>query len=255
MIDLHSHLLPAVDDGSRSVEQSCTVLRRMAELGVTDICLTPHVRASRADVSPPLVHDAAFAQLRARAPAEPRLHRGAEVMLDHPLKAGAEQMRRLTLGGTRYLLVEFSPLVAYDTVMRALRNVLESGLTPIVAHPERYRCCSAAAVMAWRELGARMQVDATTLVGDRTRATRARALVAQGLADIVAGDNHGDDRTIATAHRALMEQGGSEQATLLATDNPAAILRDAPLAPVPPLELKLSLLRRIRGLFATGEDV
>jgi hypothetical protein len=57
---------------------------------------------------------------------------------------------------------------------------------------------------------------------------------------------------VATGHRALVEQGGSEQAALLATDNPAAILRDAPLAPVPPFELKVSLLSRLRGLFGDG---
>src|SRR5262245_14524395 len=120
MIDLHSHLLPAVDDGSRSAEQSVAVLRRMAELGVTDLCLTPHVRASRADAGPPPAHDAAFAALQAQAPAAPRLHRGAEVMLDQPLTAGGERIRRLTLGGTRYILVEFPPMVAFDTVVRAL---------------------------------------------------------------------------------------------------------------------------------------
>jgi len=254
VIDLHSHLLPAVDDGSRSAEQSVEVLREMARLGVTDICLTPHMRASRADAGPPDAHDRAFEALRSLAPAEPRLHRGAEVMLDQPLTASAEQMARLTLGGTRYILVEFSSLVAFDTVVRALRSVLESGLTPVVAHPERYSCCSVPAVNAWRELGARMQVDATTLLGDRSRAGRARELVAHGLADILAGDNHGDDRTVATGHRALMEQGGSEQAALLAVENPAAILRDAPLAPVPPFEFKLSLLRRLRDLFAPGGD-
>ena len=53
MIDLHSHLLPAVDDGSRTVEQSVGVLRRMAGLGITDVCLTPHLRANETVDAPP----------------------------------------------------------------------------------------------------------------------------------------------------------------------------------------------------------
>ena len=74
MIDLHSHLLPGVDDGSRTVEQSVTVLRRMAELGITDVCLTPHLRANETATAPPARHEEAFAALRAEAfPVAPRL--------------------------------------------------------------------------------------------------------------------------------------------------------------------------------------
>jgi protein-tyrosine phosphatase len=68
VIDLHSHLLPGVDDGSRSVEQSVGVLRRMAGLGITDVCLTPHLKATETAHAPPARHDAAFAALGAKAP-------------------------------------------------------------------------------------------------------------------------------------------------------------------------------------------
>ena len=85
MIDLHSHLLPAVDDGSRSTLQSTNVLREMAKAGVSDICLTPHLRADQVEAGPPAKHDRAFEELKAAAPQLPRLHRGAEVMLDRPL--------------------------------------------------------------------------------------------------------------------------------------------------------------------------
>ncbi len=254
MIDLHSHLLPAVDDGSRSVEQSVGVLREMARRGVTDICLTPHIRASKADVSPPAEHDRAFEALIASAPAVPRLHRGAEIMLDQPMTGHPDRLRRLTLGGTRYILVEFPSLVAYDTVTRALRSVVELGLTPVLAHPERYSCCSPAAVAAWRQLGAKIQVDATTLTAPRSRGIRARELVTRGLADILAGDNHGDQRTVATGYDALIAQQGTEQAELLTTRNPGAILQDAPLTAVPPIEFKQSLMSRIRSLFGAEGD-
>ena len=76
MIDLHSHLLPAVDDGSRSVEQSIKVLERMAREGITAVCLTPHLRATRAEAGPPAAHDQAFDALRTQAPPMPQLHRG-----------------------------------------------------------------------------------------------------------------------------------------------------------------------------------
>jgi len=252
VIDLHSHLLPGVDDGSRTVEQSVEVLRRMAERGITDVCLTPHLRAKETRNGPPARHEEAFAALRAEAPESPRLHRGAEVMLDRPLALDRDRIHRISLGGTRYLLVEFPRLVSSDAVTNALGRIRDAGFTAVLAHPERYSACSVEAVTFWRELGARMQVDATTLHSRQARGQRARQLVAAGLADILAGDNHGDDRTIAGGADFLHAQGGGEQADLLTVRNPAAILRDEPLADVPPLAIRRSWMQRFRQLFGGG---
>ena len=126
MIDLHCHLLPAVDDGSRSVDQSVRVLEEMARQGVTDVCLTPHLPAGRAESGPPITHQRAFEELRAQAPAAPRLHRGAEIMLDRPVTRPVALARNVTLGGSRYMLVEFPRLVAHDTVTNALSQVAEA---------------------------------------------------------------------------------------------------------------------------------
>jgi protein-tyrosine phosphatase len=249
VIDLHSHLLPGVDDGSRTVEQSVGVLRRMAERGITDVCLTPHVRAQEAANAPPARHDTAFAALLAEAPELPRLHRGAEVMLDRPLPLG-DHMRRITLGGTRYLLVEFPRLVTADAVTNALTRIWEAGLTAVLAHPERYSCCSVENVTFWRGLGARMQVDATTLHSPQARGQRARQLVAAGVADILAGDNHGDERSVAGGADFLRAQDGEEHAELLTVRNPAAILRDQPLADVPPLAIRRTWMQRLRHLLS-----
>ena len=253
MIDLHSHLLPGVDDGSRTVEQSVKVPQEMAARGITDVCLTPHLRANQAADGPPPRHDDAFNGLHAAAPALPRLHRGAEVMLDRPLPLGSDRIRRISLGGTRYLLVEFPRLVSLDAVTNALARVRDAGLTAVLAHPERYSCCSVEAVTYWRGLGAAMQVDATTLRSTQTRGQRARQLVSRGLADILAGDNHGDDRTIAGGAEFLIAQDGTEQSELLTVRNPGAILRDEPLADAPPLLIRRSWTQRIRHLLG-GEQ-
>ena len=246
MIDLHSHLLPAVDDGSRSVEQSVRVLFEMAQQGVTDVCLTPHLLSGRAEVGPPLAHDSAFEALQAQAPQMPRLHRGAEIMMDRPITRLVAAARNVTLAGTRYILVEFPRLVAYDTVVNALSQVVEFGLVPLVAHPERYSCCSVEAVRQWRSLGAKTQVDATTLLASQARGQRARQLVSEGLADILAGDNHGDARTVATGARFLRAQDGFDQVDLLVRRNPAAILADGELTAVPPLRIRQSWMSRIK---------
>jgi tyrosine-protein phosphatase YwqE len=98
-----------------------------------------------------------------------------------------------------------------------------------------------------------MQVDATTLLSTQSRGRRARALVAAGLADILAADNHGDERHIATGRNFLEAQDGAEQAELLTVLNPRAILNDQSLISVPPIEIRRSWMQKIRQLLEGGE--
>ncbi len=255
MIDLHSHLLPAVDDGARTVERAVSVLSNMARHGVTAICLTPHLTATEAETGVPAGHEEAFARLSAAAPDAPRLYRGAEVMLDRPLGRAAAGNPGIRLGGSRYILVEFPRLVAGATVSHALAHVVGLGLVPVLAHPERYSSCTVDAVMRWRALGGVMQVDATTLLSPRRRGERARRLVGEGLADILAADNHGDERLLETAHRMLCEHGGTAQAEMLTVRNPGAILADGLVEDVPALAFRVSLLERLRRLWhQAGEE-
>lgn len=255
MIDLHSHLLPAVDDGARTVDQAVAVLGTMAGHGVTGICLTPHLTATQADLGVPPAHDEAFARLTRAAPAEPRLYRGAEVMLDRPLGRVAARDPGVRLGGSRYILVEFPRLVASATVSHALAHIVGLGLVPVLAHPERYSSCTLESVRRWRALGGVMQVDATTLLSPRRRGDRARALLTEGLADILAADNHGDTRRLETGRTMLREHGGTDQAELLTVLNPGAILADGLVESVPPITLRVSVLERLRRLWhQAGED-
>lgn len=253
MIDLHSHLLPGVDDGSRSLEQSLRVLRQFSEAGVTDVCLTPHLLASQASAGVPDAHDRAFAKLSGGSGHSVQLHRGAEVMLDRPLPPKAAGNPAIRLAGTRYILVEFPRLVTSETVEAAMAHVTGLGLLPLLAHPERYSSCSVGAASRWKAAGARLQLDATTLLSPQARGDRARALLGAGLGDIIAGDNHGDDRSLAPIRDFLANQGAGDQAGALTERNPRAILEDRTLEPVEPTAVKLSLGSRLRRLFDTDE--
>jgi protein-tyrosine phosphatase len=105
MIDLHSHLLPGVDDGSRSIETSVSVLETFAADGVEIVVLTPHLNVSRAADAPYERHLEILAELRASAPPVPELRLGWEIMLDEP---GRDlRSSTLSLGGSRAALVEF----------------------------------------------------------------------------------------------------------------------------------------------------
>ena len=250
MIDLHSHLLPGVDDGSRTVNQSVRVLRTFVAKGITDVACTPHLLASTIAGGWPPAYEAAWDQLTAKVPDGIRIHRGAEVMLDRPIPPAAAE-RKVTLAGSRYLLVEFNRMVPAEIVARALTEVCRTGLVPVLAHPERYSSSSVETVRAWRDLGTVIQVDATTMTLPRSRGERARDFVRAGLADILAADNHGDERTIATALDWLGEHDGADQATLLLDTNPRAILDDLSIYEVDPLPMKRTVWRFVRRLFET----
>jgi protein-tyrosine phosphatase len=251
VIDLHSHVLPGVDDGSRNVEQSVRVLRTFAAKGITDVVCTPHLLASHLAEGWPPAYEAAWTELSARVPDGVRIHRGAEVMLDRPIPAAAAD-RKVTLAGSRYLLVEFNRMVPAEIVARALSEVVMAGLVPVLAHPERYSSCAVDTVRAWRELGTVIQVDATTMTLPRSRGDRARDLVREGLADVLAADNHGDERNVATALDWLAEHDGADQATLLLETNPRAILDDLSIYEVDPLPMRKSVWRFVRRMLEDG---
>ena len=252
MIDLHTHLLPGVDDGADTPEAAVAVLRSWHADGVTAVCCTPHLLASQAAQAPAGELDELLEELRAMAPAAPRLSRGFEIMLDVPTPDLTD--RRLALNGTRYVLVEFGRMVPAESSVLALVRLRGSGVVPVLAHPERYAACSVPLARRWQEAGALLQVDATTLLGESKRTERARALVESGCAALIASDNHGDGRGLRVAVEWLETHGGREQARLLAVENPGAILADEVPAPVPPMRVRRSWYSMLKAFVVGGAE-
>jgi protein-tyrosine phosphatase len=247
MIDIHSHLLPGVDDGSPSVDVSVPVLRRFVESGVRVLVCTPHLEASRAATAPYDRHLQILGLLRGRAPAGLQLELGWEIMLDIP---GADlRSRQLALAGSTAVLVEFSHGGAPPAAAKELFRQRMSGIVPVLAHVERYWGTTAERVDEWRQAGAVIQVDSATLRGHGRTTQLAVDLLQRGLVDVIASDNHGDSRTLATARDWLKEMGADTQATLLTETNAARILANEAPLPVPPLEPRRGMLTRLRALF------
>lgn len=250
MIDLHTHLLPGVDDGSRTMENSLRVLERMRAEGVTDVACTPHLDASRADQAPFEAYAALLTELRAKAPPGLRLHKGFEIMLDKP---GADLTDpRLALGDSKAVLVEFprEPLGQHST--DDLMQLRASGVVPVIAHPERYQGISIDRLHIWRDIGVVIQGDALLLLAAGRKGDFARKALASGLLDILASDNHGDARALATVRLWLHEVGGDRHAHILMEHNPRHLLDDEMLEGVPPLHEHKSIWDRLRELFTVG---
>lgn len=249
MIDMHTHLLPGVDDGARSRETSLAVLARFAGHGVTRLVFTPHLRASESMSAPRARMEALARQVgAAAAPGQaPELLVGWEIMLDTTgMDLTAPQLR---LGESSAVLVEFPRTGVPPRASVELARIKRSGVVPVLAHPERYWGSALAHVREWRAAGVLMQCDATSLVSEGSRGRLARAMLAEGLVDLLASDNHGDDRSLLAARTWLEEAGASEQATLLTTRNPGQLLADEALDPVPPLRVETGWLDRLRNIF------
>ncbi len=246
MIDIHSHLLPGVDDGSPSFEVSIPVLQRFANEGVTTLVCTPHLNASNAHAAQYERHAELMQELRRQAPAGMELLLGWEIMLDSP---GVDLTGpSLGLGDSRAVLVEFTRGGLPRGASHELRRILRSGRVPVLAHPERYFGCTIELVQEWRAIGVVIQTDASVLMGRGAPADLANDMLARGLIDVLASDNHGDHRTLAAARPWLAERGATEQIELLTARNAELILGDEDPLPVPPL--KTGALHRLRQLFS-----
>jgi protein-tyrosine phosphatase len=250
VIDLHSHLLPGVDDGSPSLENSLRVLQRFAGEGITEVACTPHLNATDAEAAPVEAHRQLLAELRRAVGERITLHEGFEIMLDQP---GCDlRLPGLSLGGSRAVLVEFPRSALPDGATGELLRIRTSGLIPVVAHPERYRGISIDRLHVWRDVGAVIQGDGMMLLSSGQMAEMSRAMLRAGVFDILASDNHGDRRSLATVRLWLREMGAESQGRLLTEVNPRRLLRGEPLQAVPPLTARTGFWQKVRGLFARG---
>lgn len=252
MIDLHTHLLPSVDDGARRTSTAFEVLARFAVDGVRTVVCTPHLRASdvRRDAVPALALP--FAEFATawmeRAPDGPALLRGWEILLDDP--GVPLDDASLSLSGSHAVLVELPRAEIPPAFERELERLRASGVVPVVAHPERYAGVTVAHAQRWRAAGAALQGDATTLCGTGARAATARAFLSAGAYDVLASDNHGDARTLAVARDYLVAHDATDVATLLTDANPAALLSGRTCAPVRGVRVADGLAATLRAWFS-----
>jgi protein-tyrosine phosphatase len=246
MIDVHTHLLPGVDDGSPSPDVSIPILERFAADGVQIVVCTPHLDASRAEHAPYERHVEILAALRARASVSPELRLGWEIMLDTP---GVDlRDARLSLGGSTAVLVEFPRMMIPPNAAEELFRLRMSGVVPVLAHPERYWGCTVARVEEWRRVGAAIQMDVAGVFSTGPQGTLAASLLERGLVDLLASDTHGDGRALLPARRWLIELGVDDTADLLTHRNAAHLLADDALEPVPPIERRRGMFGRLKEL-------
>ena len=210
IVDLHSHLVPGVDDGTATLAESLTALAGLYQEGVRTVVTTPHLLVARLESAAAIqeeldLHRRAFDELVCVAAGRddlPALSLGQEIWAPD-----AAAVRRVTgrgdvgLNGT-FLLVEFG-FELQGTHTDVVRAVLEDGRRIVIAHPERYSYLPGSEPLqlmrTWQDLGALLQVNVGSLTGHYNRSSPgsqalAWKMVEQGLVDVLATDHHGPRR-------------------------------------------------------------
>lgn len=249
IVDLHSHLVPGVDDGTRTIEESLEALSSLYQEGVRAAVTTPHLLVphlpTEAAVGRELdVHRRAFAELVAACEGRdglPAIWLGQEIWA--PDAAAARRVvRRADVGlPGKFLLVEFG-FDLQGNHNDVVREVLDAGRQIVIAHPERYHYVPGHepldVMQAWQELGALLQVNVGSLTGHYKNSSPssehlAWQMVDSGLVDILATDHHGPRRrgvSSREAMNALIARGELALAERAMSEIPGRIVRDDLLA-------------------------
>ena len=237
MIDIHSHILPGIDDGAPDMDTALAMAEMAVESGVTAIVATPHCNV------PGRFENYWDFQLRRQYNEFQQALQAAEIPLtvfsgmevfgtpDTPGLLGKGKLT--TLGGSRYLLIEF-PFVGYARqATELLREIGAMGYRPVVAHPERYRFTqeNPEILNLWLDLGCLMQLNKGSLLGrfGRTAQALALSMLNRGFAGAVASDAHAS--TVRTTWMLdiwdfLCDETSEDTARLLLEENPRRILGD-----------------------------
>lgn len=141
-VDMHCHILPGVDDGSRDMEMSLAMARAALENHIKEIIVTPHWSGSHRSVSPDGVRRRIEELQRVCGDEGLDLvfHPGNELLYDSSLPKRLSGGEVLTLADSAYCLVEFHPMDDYRYIYDGLRSLIYEGFRPILAHCERYVC-------------------------------------------------------------------------------------------------------------------
>ncbi len=230
MVDIHSHILPGLDDGAPNARTSVEMLRIAAESGTTDIVATPHANLTYS-FEPDTIRRKVD-QLTEMTARRPRIHWGCDFHLSYDnIRDAIANPTKYTINNRRYLLVEFSDLLIFKNSTEIFDTLMTAGMIPIITHPERNWLLQhrLAELEEWVSRGVLLQVTALSFTGRFGRAAKkfSETLLERGLVHFVASDAHDpEDRTpyMADVYDLIARRYGERWAERLFVTNPRATL-------------------------------
>ncbi|OCT10693.1 tyrosine protein phosphatase [Paenibacillus pectinilyticus] len=242
MIDIHSHILPELDDGASDLEESVQMARQAVKQGIHTVIATPHHENGR------FTNDANFVEQQVHAFQEEldrrdiplRIHSGQEIRVYRGLIDDVETNRTSTLDGTRYMLLEFPSDRISSGIHDLLHELQLMDIVPIIAHPERNREIAEdpKKLLELVQLGALTQVTAHSLLGHFGKSIQSFTfeLCKNNLTHFVSSDAHNTSNrgfALAEAYEALRAELGQDYVNTF-QNNANRIIHNLPIETLPP---------------------
>lgn len=199
-IDIHSHILPGVDDGAKNRNETLEMLRIAYEEGITDMVVTPHYQSGRFFTPAEAIRTKVqqLTNLAQHNGIPIRFYPGTEVYYRSDLEDKLDSGELATMNGSLYLLTEFSPMEDYSYIRNAFNELRGMGYIPILAHVERYQCMlkDIERVRELRKMGCEIQANAGSITGKFGFQTKryCKKLLSEQLIDYVGTDAHNAER-------------------------------------------------------------
>ena len=249
MVDIHCHILPGVDDGARDWEAAAQMCRIAAADGVTHIAATPH--ANDEFVYDRDVLRAKLTKLQSIAGEWPMLTLGCDFHFSYEnVSAALADATRFTLGNSQYLLIEFSDFALSLPMRDALVRLRNTGVVPIVTHPERNLLMQRDPdlILKLLELGCLVQVTSSSLTGKLGESAQKSAvwLLEHDAVHALASYGHDPVRrppVLTPGREAAARICGQDVARALVDDNPRAIINGEPVPYRPEVARSVRRLR------------
>ena len=196
LVDIHCHILPNVDDGSDSFESTIKMLKIAKDEGITRMIATPHFKKGHHNVSPEAA-EKLLEEIRTKAENEGislKFYLGNEVMYFSDVEEVFDEEKIGRINGTDNLLVEFYPDDEYSRIRRGIETLQSMGLTPVLAHAERYLELrkDISKIEHLKTVGAVITVNASSVTGDAGFLTKQfiKGLLRRKLVDMIGTDAH-----------------------------------------------------------------
>ena len=193
MVDMHSHVLPGIDDGAKTPDESIVLIKKMMALGITKIIATPHIMADYYKNTADTIN-ASLEILKTALKKEEiaiEIEAAAEHYFDETFENMVKKKELLTMGDN-FVLFEFSFISPPSNVWQAVQKLKESGYKPILAHPERYQYMDFEQYATLHDQGVYFQLNTISLTGYYGKQVKKTAenLVDKQLIDFISSDMH-----------------------------------------------------------------
>lgn len=194
MVDMHSHVLPGIDDGAQNLEESIFLIKSMINVGIKKIIATPHIMVDFYRNTPEIIN-AALEALKVELKKENidiEIEAAAEHYFDETFEKRVDEKKLMTMGD-KYALFEYSFVSPPPNAFRVIQKMIEwGGYKPVLAHPERYPYMTVEEMANLRSWGCNMQLNTISLTGyyGKEVKRKAESMIDNDIVDFISSDMH-----------------------------------------------------------------